>query len=201
MVTFLCDMPETLKMRLEQIITTTCENMDMSVFTLDKIPTAPRDPWKLLPEDVSVKTVKVLAAIDPPLSKPVFAKYIPLLLNEGAVDPRTELSKQLAALGMFNAFSPSGSFHYPPDGGQSWHTNYDDLKLDDSRNMRIYLTHNDTDTSEFRVYDKITDKRTIHAEPIGWSARVFDLTDPLWHCVVAGGTRISLGLMFRYTPT
>lgn len=200
MVTFLCAMPDALMAQLERMVISTCENIDMSVFTLDKVPAAPRDPWVMLPEDISIATVKNLAAVNPPLAKPVFAKYTPLLLNEGAVDPRMALSKQLATLGVFNAFSPSGSFQYPFDGGQSWHTNWDDLKVDTGRNMRIYITHNETDTSEFHVYDKETDACVIYKEPTGWSARIFDLTEPMWHCVIAGGVRISLGLMFRYNP-
>lgn len=200
MVTFLCDIPDVLKQIVGGIIESTCATIDMSVFTAGNETKGARDPWVLLPSDIDINTVKSLSAIDPPLSKPEFAKYTTLVLNEGCIDPRTPLSKQLAALEVFNAFSPSGSFQYPADGGQSWHTNYDDLRLDTGRNMRIYLTHNTTGTSEFRVYDKTTDECVIHHEPVGWSARMFDLTDPLWHCVVASGTRISLGLMFRYNP-
>ena len=81
---------------------------------------------------------------------------------------------------------------YPSDGGYlGWHI--------DTEGGRIYSTWADGE-SFFRYRDPETKEIiTSYDKPNQWTFRVFTFTeDPIWHCVYAEDTRISVG--FKFSP-
>ena len=86
---------------------------------------------------------------------------------------------------------PVAKTWYPEGGGYlGWHT--------DNDGGRLYSAWADGE-SFFRYRDPITKKIvTSYDKPKQWSFRVFtfDAKNPLWHCVYAKDTRISIGYRF-----
>ena len=79
---------------------------------------------------------------------------------------------------------------YPPDGYLGWHT--------DTPGGRIYSTWSDGE-SFFRYRDPETKEIiTSYDKPDQWSFRIFKFSEenPIWHCVHAKDTRISVGFKF-----
>jgi hypothetical protein len=86
---------------------------------------------------------------------------------------------------------PVAKTWYPEGGGYiGWHT--------DNDGGRLYSAWADGE-SFFRYQDPITKEViTSYDKPGQWSFRVFtfDAKNPLWHCVYAKDTRVSVGFRF-----
>lgn len=113
----------------------------------------------------------------------------------GMIDTESakEFTDKLSALfgDAFGLMVPlSGNFLYSTGYYMAWHTN--ELSVNDwTSNIRIYVTHNTDDKSEFRYFKD--GEYHVYKEPIGWSIKVFDCTKRFWHCVVGGEARHSFG--------
>lgn len=92
------------------------------------------------------------------------------------------------------ALIPVAKTWYPNDGGYiGWHT--------DESGGRLYSSWADGE-SFFRYRDPESKKIiTSYDKPNQWSFRAFtfDENNPLWHCVYAKDTRISIGYRFIHT--
>lgn len=95
----------------------------------------------------------------------------------------------------------SGRFHlYPTGYGMGWHTNKDNLILDDGQLMyRMYTVHA---TGESYFLYRHTVSKKIHAvRDVDGTSLVFSLlidSEPFWHAVLCkSGARLSYGIKFN----
>jgi PKHD-type hydroxylase len=98
------------------------------------------------------------------------------------------------------ALHESGRFHlYPSGHGMGWHTNRDNIILDQGQlNYRMYMVHA-TGESYFLYRHTVSGK--VHAvRDIDGTSFVFNLligSEPFWHAVLCKtGTRLSYGIKF-----
>ena len=98
------------------------------------------------------------------------------------------------------ALHESGRFHlYPSGHGMGWHTNMDNIVIDEGEfNYRMYTVHA-TGESYFLYRHTVSGK--VHAvRDIDGSSLVFNLpigSEPFWHAVLCKtGTRLSYGVKF-----
>ncbi len=103
-------------------------------------------------------------------------------------------------LASLRQYTFTGSLLYQA-GFMSWHTNHDPGLLGSGlRDIRVYVTHNCDDGSVFKYIDPVDGVVKAITEPAGWSIKLFDVTDPLWHCIISGAQRMSVGTRFIVAP-
>lgn len=199
MINFLCDLPESIKEKLVTLLPAMILALDNNPGISKPMPERTDRENNLLSTDIDTNGVKVLISNGKSGWKPEFVKYDRLEWPSPLVDPRISIQRLLHdAIPQFNAFSFSGAFRYLENGGQSWHTNWDADHDGLTRTIRLYFCKNADANSEFRIFDTSTDTVLCLAEPIGWTLNVFDLTQPLWHCVKAGTERTSIGIALQF---
>lgn len=104
-------------------------------------------------------------------------------------DVKEELS---AAVGV-DLIPRNSTLYLDNSAGMCWHTNID------VPGHRLYLIYNETDKSVVKYENPESSDIIIVAEPKGWHIKFFDIPSdiPLWHCVKAGGKRLSIGFRFE----
>ena len=109
----------------------------------------------------------------------------------GKVTPMfADIWRELIKIYPDHFISSSNTLLYEPKDYMGWHTN------SNMATLRLYINHvNEDNKSFFRYVDPITKENITSFDVKGWQARVFNISKekPLWHCVYAETSRISLG--------
>lgn len=192
---FLCSLPDELKdviSKYSQVMAEQMATTDYSVVRQhsdpnlqDRLPRKASEAYvRLLSSSGMVKTKAELSSID----------YLSTV-----VDPRSALIGELVRDGVgIESGWISSSFKWHANSGMSWHTDFKNHPEFYGRDLRLYIFNNEGDDNEFRTYDPVTDKYSVHYEEKGWGARVFDITKPFWHCLIVNSPRVSFGTALRY---
>lgn len=200
MVTFHCQLPVEIQEKIKALSTAAIALLEEHPGIVTHIPPRTDRDDNMLSGDVDIGGVRALIAGESDGWSPEFVKYSHVQWESIETSPFLKLQSIVHnSIPEFNAFTNLTGLLYCSGGCQSWHTKWQESLVSGVRTLRMYFCKNEDALSEFRIYNKLNDTVEIFHEPEGWSVVVCDLTEPLWHCVVSGKSRMVIGMSFSAT--